>query len=409
MTIGYGEAQSLALRAGTPRRALATALLAALLAGCTTFGAAGPTASAVRHAATDKAATDKKVGQDISLVMLDQAALARVNSHERTNSFLELIGDGEAQGVTVGVGDLLDIAIWEAPPAVLFGTAGAGGAATMGATGAQNRAVIQQTVATDGTINVPFAGVLRVTGKSPAAIEREINARLAGRANDPQTIVRLTQNDARNVTVIGEVMASRRIPLGPRGERLLDVIASAGGPRQPVSQTTIRLTRGATTATMALDAVITDPRQNIRLRPDDVVTVLHQPYTFTALGAVTRNAEIPFEGKGITLAQALGRMGGLRDDRADIRGVFIFRLEQPDALDPGLASTAPRTGEGRVPVIYRLDLADASSFFVAQDFVIHDKDLVYVSTAPGSDLQRFLTTVSNLAFSVISVGNAVGN
>ena len=217
----------------------------------------------------------------------------------------------------------------------------------------------------------------------------------------------MAQNDARNATVIGEVASSRRIPLGSRGERVLDAIASAGGPRQPVGQTTIRLTRGSITATMPLDAMIIEPRQNIRLQPDDVVTVLHQPFSFTALGAVSRNAEIPFEGKGITLAQAIGRMGGLRDDRADIRGVFIFRLEQPAALDPAVAKVANKTNRGRVPVIYRLDLADASSFFAAQDFAIHDKDLVYVSSAPGADLQRFLATVSNLAFSVISVGNAV--
>jgi polysaccharide export outer membrane protein len=56
------------------------------------------------------------------------------------------------------------------------------------------------------------------------------------------------------------------------------------------------------------------------LHPDDVVTALYQPYSFTALGAVGRNAEIDFEGTGLTLTQALGRIGGLRDDRADIKG-----------------------------------------------------------------------------------------
>ena len=71
--------------------------------------------------------------------------------------------------------------------------------------------------------------------------------------------------------------------------------------------------------------------------------------------------------------------------------------------------SGPIIAQGRVPVVYRLDLSDASGFFVAQDFAIRDKDLVYVSTAPGADLSRFLTTVSNLAFSVVSVGNAVTN
>jgi polysaccharide export outer membrane protein len=64
-----------------------------------------------------------------------------------------------------------------------------------------------------------------------------------------------------------------------------------------------------------------------------VVTALFQPYSFTALGATGANAEIAFEATGITLAQALGRAGGLQDQRADVRGAFLFRLEDPRALD----------------------------------------------------------------------------
>jgi polysaccharide export outer membrane protein len=230
---------------------------------------------------------------------------------------------------------------------------------------------------------------------------------LARRANDPQVIVRLAQNDARNVTVLGEVAASRRVPIGPRGERLLDIIASAGGSRQPVGQTTVQITRSAQTAVMPLERVVLDPQQNIRMLPDDVVTVLHQPYSFIALGAIAKNAEIPFEGKGISLAQALARTGGLRDDRANVRGVFIFRLETQEALETADAASARKTEQGRIPVVYRLNLSDASGFFAAQDFMLHDKDVLYVSTAPGADLQRFLNTISSLAFSAISIGNVV--
>jgi len=221
--------------------------------------------------------------------------------------------------------------------------------------------------------------------------------------------VRLAQNDSRNVTVLGEVAASRRVPLGPRGERLLDIIASAGGTRAPVHQTTVQVSRGGTSATMPLDAIIADPAQNIRMKPEDVVTVLHQPYSFIALGAVARSAEIPFEGRGISLAQALARMGGLRDNQANIRGVFIFRLEDPAALDAAARGTTPATDDGRVPVVYRLDLSDARGFFVAQDFMIRDQDVIYVSTAPGAELREFLSTVTSLAFSAIAIGNVIAS
>ena len=49
------------------------------------------------------------------------------------------------------------------------------------------------------------------------------------------------------------------------------------------------------------------------------------------LGAVTKNEELSFEAQGISLTQALGRIGGLIDKRADASGVFIFRFEDAES------------------------------------------------------------------------------
>ncbi|KAB7648364.1 polysaccharide biosynthesis/export family protein [Polymorphobacter fuscus] len=369
--------------------------------GCTALGGSGPTHASIKR--LDKATY---TGDDIALVNLNGAALKRISGYEQSRSFATLLGDSEAQDPVLGAGDVLDISVWEAPPAVLFGAAAEVSAA---GAGAQSRTVIQQVVATDGALSIPFVGRMDAGGKTPAQIEREIVRRLTGRANDPQAVVRLSQNDARNVTVLGEVAGSRRVPIGPRGERLLDVIASAGGTRQPVGQVTVQLSRGTATTSMVLDRVIRDPRQNIRVKTGDVVTLLYQPYSFIALGAIARNAEIPFEGGKFSLAQALGRTGGLRDDRANIQGVFIFRLEEPEAVDPAGTLNARRMENGRIPIVYQLNMSDPTAFFVAQDFVMRDKDVLYVSTAPGADLARFVSTVASITFSAISIGNVLGS
>jgi polysaccharide export outer membrane protein len=188
---------------------------------------------------------------------------------------------------------------------------------------------------------------------------------------------------------------------------LLEILAAAGGVKQPIGKTTIQITRGGKVVSLPLDRVIRDPAQNIRLESDDVVTALYQPYSFTSLGAAGTNAEIPFESTGITLAQALGRIGGLRDERADVRGVFIFRLEDPAALDPAVAASARRTPDGRIPVIYRVDLSNPATFFVAQSFPMQNRDVVYVSNAPLADLQKFVSIVSSMAFSVIGITNSI--
>ena len=381
------------------RSATAVALLAAPLAACSSLGGTGPSASSIRAADGQSYA-----GSGIVVVDLDEQAVRRAANYTRSQSLAEVFGDSLPVGTLIGHGDVVDVTIWEAPPAVLFG---GGGAGNLSSAPGQGVTIPQQMVGDAGTINVPFVGTIEVVGRSAAQVEREIVSRLGGRAHQPQAIVRLVQNEARNVTIVGEVGASRRVPITARGERLLDVLASAGGPRQPVGKTTIQLSRAGVTTSMSLDAIIRDPAQNIRVQPDDVVTVTFQPYSFIALGAVSQNAEVPFEGAGLTLAQALGRIGGLRVDMADISGVFVFRLEDPAALDPALLPDARRTEDGRIPVIYRLDLRQPASFFAAQSFAVRDDDLLYVSTALGADLQRFLSTLSSVAFSTIAIGDAI--
>lgn len=370
------------------------------LTGCASFGASGPSGKAVRNAA----AMDGR----IKLVELTEPVARRVMAGQQRASLAEALGDAPLRGTVVGPGDILDVAIWEAPPAALFGTSVIDTRLSSGLPAVAKSADIpQQMVDGEGRITVPFIGSISVTGRTPRDVAREIAARLSGKANDPQVIVRIAENQAAQVTVVGDVVNSRHVSLTTKGERLLDALASAGGVRQPVDKMTIQITRGGKVATQPLSAVIRDPLQNIRLGANDVVTALYQPYSFQALGAFGINAEVNFEATGLTLAQALGRIGGLQDNRADIKGVFIFRLEDPAVLDPELAASAPTTPDGKIPVIYRVDMANPATFFVAQGFPIQNRDVLYVSNAPLVDIQKFVNVVSSMAFSVVSVGNAV--
>lgn len=388
-------------------RASLLTLLAFSISACSTLGGTGPTSSRIKGSAGLALA-------DAQIQVLDVTDLVarRVIASNRASLFSDVLGEGQPVGTVIGPGDILDISLWEAPPAVLFGTSGgdsriATATASVGTTTATARgtSLPEQLVDDTGHIIIPFAGAIAAAGRDPRQVEKDIVARLAGKAHDPQAIVRIVRNTTANVTVVGDVANSSRIPLTPHGERLLDVLANAGGVKQPVGKTTIQISRAGKTVALPLDQVIRDPAQNIRLQPEDVVTAYFQPYSFIALGATNSSAEINFEGTGITLSQALGRMGGLRDDRANPRGVFIFRLEDPSALDQTSAGGGRITPDGRVPVIYRIDLSDPASFFIAQSFPIHNKDVVYVSNAPVADLQKFVNIVSSMAFSIIGVTN----
>lgn len=394
-------------RRRTTRRSVALLLSVALLgplSGCAT-PAGGPSSRSVSRVAGERQLTD----QQIKVVDVDEAVARRVNATSQPILFSDGFGDGRSIGTSVGRGDVLDIAIWEAPPAALFGSAGGDVRISSSSTSiARGTTLPEQMVDANGQITVPFVGNIQAHGRTLQEIERAISSRLAGKAHDPQVIVRLVQNAAANVTIVGDVTSAARMPLSAKGERLLDALAAAGGVKQPVGKTTLQITRDGKVLSLPLETIIRDPRQNIRLQADDVVTVLFQPFSFTALGAAGTNSEVLFEGTGLSLAQALGRMGGLEDNRADPKGVFVFRFEDPATFS--LPPDAPQiTPNGKVPVIYRINLKNPSSFFVAQSFPIRNGDVVYVSNAPMADLQKFATVVASLAYPLISVQNSLNN
>ena len=382
-------------------RLLVLALVVSV-AGCSRFGRSGPYAGALRHAggAQVQAAA-------ITVVDLTAANAAHLLQADHGQTFAQALGDVAPVGTVIGKGDTIDIAVWEAPPAALFATISPPGTLASGIQAARSTGLPEQTVDETGRIFMPFVGEVDAAGRSPIDLEREITQRLQGKANHPQVIVRITHNALKNVSVLGDVAASGRFGVTPHGERVLDALANAGGVKQPVTKMVLQITRGSTVASMPLDTVIRDPAQNVRLAPDDVVTALYQPWTFTVLGAAGTNAEVPFEATGMTLAQALGRAGGLNDARADIHGVFLFRLENPVALDPATVATARTTPDGRVPVIYRLNMADPAAFFIAQGFRIRDHDVLYVANAPGADLQKFANTLANFAYAGLGIINQV--
>jgi polysaccharide export outer membrane protein len=376
-----------------------------LLGACAYVPTVGPTAREVR----DATATPAGQAAAIQIVDVNDAVARQLLAQRTQRLFSETLGIANPQSERLGPGDVVTVDIWEAPPATLFGQPMFAPTAIAGPqlSGAHPTTLPDQMIDAEGFISVPFAGRIHAAGQTTTEVEQEIVRRLNGKANQPEAMVRLTHNRSRNVTVVGEVTNSLRVPLTPSRERLLDALAAAGGVRQPVSKMTIQVTRGDDVQSLPLDTIIRDPKQNVALQAGDVITAIFAPLSFTALGASGKNEEINFEAQGITLAQALARAGGLVDAQSDARGVFIFRFEKKDAL-PWPRQPATITPEGMVPVVYRINLKDPGSFFVMQSFAMNNKDLVYVSDAPVAELQKFLNIVFSVVYPILNAKQTLG-
>ncbi len=194
----------------------------------------------------------------------------------------------------------------------------------------------------------------------------------------------------------GEVVAGAKVPLSPGGDRLLQVIAAAGGAKTPVYETFIRLARDGLTATIPLERLVADPDENIYARPGDVLTLVRVPRTFSVFGATGRNAVIGFGAETITVSQALAKSQGLRDDLANPKGVFLFRYE-PIAVVHALGEPmATRARDGISPVVYRFDFAEANTYHLADRFPVRDKDIIFVADAAAVQINKLFSVFSTL-------------
>ncbi|HZT87276.1 MAG TPA: polysaccharide biosynthesis/export family protein [Stellaceae bacterium] len=367
---------------------------AAALAGCSLLPTAGPSLR-------DIEAQEPKGGPPrFALIEIDArsvAALRAVPVEDFKERFAKF---GLPPKPTIGVGDTVAVAIWEAAAGGLFASAPGDAPAA----GAHSIALPEQVVDADGAITVPFAGRIAVDGLEPAQVQQAIAHRLADKAIDPQVIVRVVKSVANTATVTGEVQGGGRMPLSPKGDRLLEVIAAAGGARAPVYETFVRLSRRGVTATMPMQTLVSEPAENIYAWPGDVMTLVRAPKSFSVFGAAGTNAEVNFGSDRMNLAEALAKAGGLQDARSDPAGVFLFRHERPEAvraLGPRAAGPVPDPDDS-VPVVYRLDLTKPDSYFLAQDFPVEDKDLIYVANARFTELQKFFGLLSTLTSPVIT-------
>ena len=389
---GRGAAPDLLPRLNV--RILVLSALLPALAGCSVMGTStGPSRRTVEH--TSAATLPGLRVEDIA-----QAVTAEnVSSDGSAESFAEVLGGAQPGGTRVGVGDTLEVTIWEASPPALFGTARLDNGVGSGIAVSQPNTLSGMQVGPSGTITVPFAGQVPAAGHTLRQIEEEIVRRLQGKAHLPQAQVRIARNVTATVSVLGDVKNPSEIPLTPHGERILDALSEAGGTSAPLDRMTIQVTRGPIVRRIAARDLIADPRNNVVLKSGDVITALYQPYSFTVLGAAGKNDEVRFEGVGLSLSQALGRVGGLASDRADPKGVFIFRWEHPADM-PNAASGSSSLG---IPVIYRADLKDPATYFAAQRFRMRDGDVLYISNSSVADLQRFVNLIASsiLPFSAV--------
>ena len=270
----------------------------------------------------------------------------------------------------VGRGDVLTITVWNHPEL------------TIPAGSQRSAAEAGNWVHNDGTIFYPYIGRIKVDGLRVTDIQALVTERLSRYIEDPQVDVTVAAFRSKRVYVTGEVKQPGTQPVTNVPLTLLDVINQSGGITEMADWRNVVLSRNGQERRFSLQDLYTrgDTTQNTLLQHGDVVHVERNDVNKVfVLGEVNNASSIPVNRSRMTLAEALAEAGGVAEQRADASGIFVFR-QAPEGAD-------------YIVDVYQLNVKQATSYILADQFELQSRDIVFVTAAPVARWNRVISLV----------------
>jgi polysaccharide export outer membrane protein len=290
-------------------------------------------------------------------------------------------------------GDVLGLSIWENVDDKLFGETPT---ATL---------LDQVQVDSAGFIFVPYAGRLRASGNTPESLRQIITKKLEAQTPDPQVEVRREAGNGATVSLVGAIGGQGVYPIEQPTRTLATMMAQAGGVTIAPEIARVTVTRGDQQGTIWFQDLFDHPELDIALRGGDWILVEEDRRSFTALGATSSQARVPFESQDLSALEAIAQVGGLLSASSDPTGVFVFRNEASEIAGQVLGRN-DLVGAQRL--VYVLDLTEPNGLFLARDFVIRDNDTLYVTEAPYAQWTKTISLISGSLTPVSSLSSLTG-
>ena len=353
------------------------------LSGCATLPKSGPAGRAIVKDAANGAFT---------LVEIDR--VEALPGAPAPTSFTLLPRHSALDVNAIAPGDVLSVSLYEIGVRIFSGGSQGSGEASFDPA-AKNQQIGPLEVTSEGTIRLPYVGVIAVAGKRPSEVEHEIEQRMGGQSERPQVIVRQESANGSAVIVGGEVTNPGRFRLSPAHEKLLDVITLAGGYRgSGMSDLVVRVVRQGQVSESPLEGLDYSNGGGMELEPGDRVDVLRRPRSYSMMGTANRINRYDLPTRQVSVIEALALAGGPNDNLSDPAAVFVFRYEKtPDGLER--------------PTVYHLNMVKPRSYFLAQKFILENKDVIYVAGARANEPIKLLQTIAQIFTPFLLIRGAV--
>lgn len=365
------------------------------IAGCTALPSTGPSSGETPQSSSVSLKNEGRLAY--TFVKVSPLVVSLTKQSFRSPKFSRDAQRSKPSDVRIGVGDMLNVAIFES---------GKGGLFNPSADDASRSAPISlpvQQVDARGMISVPYAGQIQAAGKTTEQLKSDIEAQIKNRAIEPQVVVSLGERRAGLISVTGEVNSQVRFAPDPSGSRLLEAITRAGGTKFSAFEMVVTRERRGRIEQVPLLTVIRDPAQNVYLESGDIITLSRELRSFVVLGATPppgstggqNNRRFTFESENLTVVEAVAKSGGLLTTAADARALFIYRQESREVLARLGVDVSANPGP-LIPTVYEINLAEPDGYFLASALYVQDRDVVFIPDSPSFQATKFFDLASRV-------------
>lgn len=353
---------------------------ALLLGGC----AASPGMYFNANANVNAVGPDAK--PDITPITMDLVRELRAKSKPFNDRVEELYGT--AKPYQIGPGDIISVVVWDHPELVFPTQTYSIGAAFEIPTSTGGSNMPGYVVSPNGDIQFPYAGVMKVSGKTANAVRDEMARVLSRVVRNPQMTVRVLGFRSQRVYVDGEVRTPGMLAIDDAAMTLVEALNRAGGVLNTTGDNSrIRVTRGERSWYVNIPAMLAkgkDPAR-ILLRSGDIVRVeQREDSKVFVTGEVVRPSSLLMRNGRMTLNEALGDAGGVNPTSANAEQIYVIRKTASDA-----------------PKVYHLDGTSPVALAIAEGFELEPKDVVYVD---AREVVRWSRVMSLLVQPVVGIG-----
>lgn len=327
----------------------------------------------------------------------------------------------------LGKGDVLNITVWDHPELT---------------TPSENNAFGGHTVGSDGRFYFPYSGKINAAGKTVREIRDELESKLGSFITKPQVSVSIAHFRSQKIYTSGAVAKPTSLMINDTPTTVRDAISKSGGLRPNQYTGYATLARKGKNISIDLNRMLkyNDNRQNFILKNGDRLNVVErteldefnrnlnlevrktnvlssvrlrneikslktlnpvrlqfelqkersiarlkkelerelrseQAKVFV-MGEVLKPGSVKYQVEdGMTLAEAINDAGSFKEDSVNPKGIFVVRKEGAN---------------DKIPTVYQLPMSSVQSIFLAEQFDVRPRDIVYVTATSSIRWNRVI-------------------